>query len=265
MTNYFTIIKRLTFSLKLIDITTFFHLRINRESQYFILSNNRNITDHLIQNSDIGILLNELVKTSICGKISVVFWKRNLNDCFLEKIFKLGIWNGISVALPFKNHIDIFSFASSIDDTKLHGFYLNYFELIKRFIIFFRLKAKKSIEYASQNLYQLSKKIEFYCHSNKKDKIALLKTIRQQSRPKKASIKTVYLKKIFLTEKETIYLNMLLEGKSMRAISEELHVSQRSVKYCLETIKCKTGYNTKIELLIAFLENQTYLPSIHYE
>lgn len=58
---------------------------------------------------------------------------------------------------------------------------------------------------------------------------------------------------------------MLLEGKSMHDIAEELHVSQRSVESCLETIKSKTGYNTKAELLSAFLESQLYLPSINYD
>jgi DNA-binding CsgD family transcriptional regulator len=266
MNNYFKTIKRLASFLSIIEITNFFHLRINRKSQFFILSNNKDIANHLInEGGDIGILLDKLARISICGKISLSIWENYIGDPFLEKMYKLGIWNGVSIALPLNDYIDIFSFASSLKNEKLNNFYLNHLQLIKRFIIFFRLNGRKAIEYASRDLYQLNKKIKLYSQSSNKGRENLINTIRQDTLPRKASIKTVFLKNINLTEKEIIYLIMLLDGKSMPNIAEEIGVSQRSVESCLETIRSKTGYNTKAELLTAFLESQAYQPSIYYD
>lgn len=58
---------------------------------------------------------------------------------------------------------------------------------------------------------------------------------------------------------------MLLAHKSVRSISLELHMSQRSIESCIETIKSKTGFNTKAELLNAFYEKKIFLPSIYYD
>ncbi|WP_218814166.1 helix-turn-helix transcriptional regulator [Rickettsiella endosymbiont of Dermanyssus gallinae] len=251
--------------LEILGITDFFHIRVNKKSQFFILSNNKTITHHLNESRDIGTLLRKTIKTAICGKISVVFWKNYTGDIFLEKIYQLGIWNGISVALPFDDYIDIFSFASNFQTKTLNTFYLNHFGLIKRFIIFFRMKARGLIEHAGQDLYKLNKSIKLYCEANKAEKTAIFNTINQQIFFKKYFIKTVYLKKVNLTEKETLYLVMLLEGKSMSTIAKEIGVSPRSIESCLETIKSKTGYRTKSELLSAFLESHIYQPSINYE
>ncbi len=263
MNNQFRTIHKLASVLKIIDITDFFHLRINRKNQFFILSNNKVIVNYLNEDRNIGILLKKVARSAVCKKIYVAVWKEYADDDFLGKIYKLGIWNGISIALPFNDYIDIFSFASSVKNTELTNFYLNYFRLLKRFIIFFRLKGKKVIEHANQNLCDLSENIELYCQSDKEE-IAIINSIRRQIFPRNVFINTVYLKKITLTKKETSYLIMLLEGKSMVAIANELRVSTRSVESCFEIIKSKTGFRTKAELLNAFLESQIYQPSIYY-
>ncbi len=211
-------------------------------------------------------LLGELVKTCVCGKMSVSLWPNLPNDIFCQKIYKLGIWNGISIALPFNNYIDIFSFASTRKNCSINNFYLNHLRLLKRFIIFFRLKAKKVIELTiNNNLRSLDEKIILYSDKQVDIKLTAVKTLREMISPRKVSIQASYFKKISLTKRETTYLVMLLEGKSMSKIAKELSISQRSVESCLETIKSKTGYNTKTELLSAFLESQIYQPSINYD
>lgn len=107
--------------------------------------------------------------------------------------------------------------------------------------------------------------MQLYSQCNEDEKSAIIANIRQETLPRKAFIKTLYSKKISLTEREVSYLIMLLDGKSMLSIAEELAVSQRSVESCFEIIKSKTGYNTKSELLTAFLESQIYQPSVYYD
>lgn len=266
MNYHFRKVKKLASVLNSLAINTFFHLRINTKSQFFILSNNAGISNHLInEDSNVGILHNKLATTSISGKISIAIWKKYVDDSFLEKIYKMGVWNGISIALPFDDYIDIFSFASSIENKHVNNLYLNHLRLIKRFIIFFRLNAKDTIEYANQHLYQLNNKLELYTQCNEAEKRDLIDNIRKKIQPRKAFIKTLYTKKISLTEREVSYLIMLLDGKSMLSIAEELGISQRSVESCFETIKSKTGYSTKAELLTAFFESQIYQPSVYYD
>lgn len=261
------LVRRLTAILRIIDITTFFYIRINRNSQFFILSDNNNISNYLINKTRcIGEFLGRLTKTSVCGKISVALWPDAPCDHFLYNIYQFGAWNGISVTLAFNDYIDIFSFASSVENSKINNFYLNYIRLIKRFIIFFRLKGKKIIAMANQELCSLNEEIELYASSQlKQEKIIALKDLRTMTPLRKIPIRSTCLKKIFLTQKETKYLLLLLEGKSMRTIAEELHISKRSVESCLNSAKSKTGYGTKIELLAAFLDTHLYQPSVKLE
>ena len=258
-------IQKLTSVLGVLSISTFFHLRVNNKNQFFILSNNIEIMNYLIyEYRNLGTMIEELVQTSICGKLAVMRWRNYVGDSFLEKIYKLGVWNGISVALPFNNYIDIFSFASSLRNKEINNFYVNHLQLLKHFIIYFRLNGRKEIEYANKNLYLLNNKLELYSQDSQRKK-TVVKNFQKEILPKKGCIKTVYSKIINLTEKEVTYLVMLLDGKSMFNIAEELNISQRSVESCFETIKSKTGYDTKAELLTAFLESQIYQPSVYYE
>lgn len=84
--NYYKIVKKLAAALTIIDINTFFQIRINRRNQFFILGNNEEITNYLFnENRDVGTLLSQLSKTAICGKISVAAWTNYNDDTFLKK------------------------------------------------------------------------------------------------------------------------------------------------------------------------------------
>lgn len=199
-------VSKLTSVLQWIDINTFFHIRITRTNQFFILSNNQHIADYFIQeNNSVEIMPITLATTSVCGKISAVYWMNYEHDSFISALRRFGISNGITVALPFNDHIDIFSFASSLENTQLNNFYLNHFRLIKRFIVFFRLKARKIIEHANSHLYSLKNKMVLYSQPTTQDKNATLEALRKIP-PRKASMQATYVEKIDLTEKETTYL-----------------------------------------------------------
>jgi DNA-binding CsgD family transcriptional regulator len=246
-----------------IDISLFLHLRINKQNKFFILSNNNLIKEKIINsNGRIGTMLASLATSSVCGKLSVALWQSYENDFLLEESNKLGIGNGISIALPFHEYIDIFSFASAIDNVKINSFYLNYFWLLKRVIVFYRIKNKRMIESTMHSpMFDLFEKVEFY-NLAISEKSSSMKCIRNKILPREISIKTATSKKIKLSEKETAYLLLLLEGKSAYSIAKELNVSQRSVEHTLDKVKIKTGYASKVELLASFIENQIYQPSI---
>lgn len=259
MNSYLKSIQKFTSVLEIFDINYFFHLRINKQNQFFILSNNKEISSYLEKcENHIGVFLTEIAETSISGKISITFWDQFTEDYFLVKMYQLGICSGISLGVPFDDYIDIYSFASSLTSKKLNNFYLNHLRFLKRFIVYFRINAKKEIQRANKNLFSLHTNIKLYSRSKEDKKVAILHAMSQQALLKEALIKRIYLPKSPLTKKEIICLVMLLAHKSVRSISLELHMSQRSIESCIETIKSKTGFNTKAELLNAFYEKKSF-------
>ena len=72
MNPYLKSIQKFTSVLEIFDINYFFHLRINKQNQFFILSNNKEISSYLEKcENHIGVFLTEIAETSISGKISI--------------------------------------------------------------------------------------------------------------------------------------------------------------------------------------------------
>ncbi len=69
MGNHFKRISKLVSSLNIIGITDFFQLRINKNNQFFILSNNTAITHYLHERRSLGDLFSGLGRRSTYGKI----------------------------------------------------------------------------------------------------------------------------------------------------------------------------------------------------
>ncbi len=173
--NYIKQVQKLSSVLNIIDITTFFHIRVTHENKFFILSSNLNLATYLIKNKNIGDFFTGLIQTAVCGKISATLWPDDNNDHFLKTLQELGICNGISIALPFSNYIDIFSFAANQKNTQIKNFYLNHIRLLKGFIIYFRLKGRKIIEHANKNITsKINHLIQFNQNKNQKEIIAAI-------------------------------------------------------------------------------------------
>lgn len=195
------------------------------------------------------------------GKVSCFLWPSRPNDFFLKKLFNININNGVSVSFRLANYVDVFSFSSN---TENHNFYLNHLNLLKRFIVYFRLKAKNIINDLHYNCPRLlTRKIEFNVEVEDQKAIALEK-FRTQISPRTLILEDD-LKKIKFSPRETQCLFSMLEGKSMNKIAEELGVSQRTVESYLENMKLKTGCITKSKLLADFFKQHLYQPSIYYD
>ena len=258
---YLKEIKKFSSILNIIDIENFFHIRIIDEDNFFILSNNERIISLIYKNNEIGDFFEKIVKKTTSGKISFFLWRSNESDAVLKKILPKKINNGISISLRLFNYVDIFSFSSNIES---HNFYLNHLNLLKRFIIYFRLKAKDVIDDVHHNhAHLLARRIKFNV-ATEDQKTNILENFRKQIPPRKLIIQD-NMQKIRLTPRETQHLFLMLEGKSMRKIAKELGISQRTVESCLESIKLKMGYTTKSRLLADFFEQQLYQPSIYYD
>lgn len=254
-------IKNLSAILNIIEITTFFMIRVTLDGEYFILCNSHDVLRFFNQENDIGDYFSCLAENSIHRKLSINLWPDYGSDESLTKLNGLNICHGLSITYRLCDYIDIFSFATDADNEKIKIFYLNNFQLLKRFIIYFKIKGKLIIEQQVYNALNHSKRSLNFKNDSKNEWADRVKKFQEEMLWHVVISK--HGKKVMLTQKESEYLAHLLEGKSSRKIAEELGVSQRTIEACLENIKFKTGYHTKMQLLSVFLEQYTYLPDIY--
>lgn len=142
-------------------------------------------------------------------------------------------------------------------------FYLRHFGLLKRFIIFFRLKYKEEIEVAANNLLDLKENIKLYSNHDSSKKRKNFAKFNWNTFSIKDCIISANKNTVRLTDREKYYLSGLLEGKNIPVMAKELHISPRTIEASLETLKSKTGYRTRAQLIKAV--KQPYLPKLYYD
>lgn len=241
-------------TLKIIGISDFSYMRVTINNKFFILGSNQEFVNIVNESRLLDTSIKDLLLRSNTEKLSVAFLNGKANTEFKK---------GISIALPFKEHIDVFSFFKDFQSGPEDQFYLRHFGLLKRFIIFFRLNYKKEIELAARNLLDLKETIKLYSGFNQKE-TKNIEYLSQTNVLIKPYLFTANANQIHLTDKEKYYLSGLSEGKNVRVIAKELHMSPRSIESSLEMLKVKTGYRTKSELLKAFIESQ-YQARFYYD
>lgn len=249
-------------TLKLIGISDFIYMRVTTSNKFFVLGSNDEFVKRINESRLLSTSIKKLLLQSKTDKLSVALLNDKTNSPG-KKCNDTKFKTGISIALPFKEYIDIFSFFADLQANQEDLFYLRHFGLLKRFIIFFRLDYKKEIELLARNLLDLKESITLYSGLNKKGAESL-ENLTQTNFPIKSHLFTASANQLHLTDKEKYYLSGLSEGKNIRVIAKELHISPRSIESSLEMLKAKTGYRTKSELLKAFIENQ-YQARFYYD
>ncbi len=254
--NYFKVVKKICNTLKIADISTFIHIRVSRENNFFVLSNNLKIIQYcMYEKAGITEYLTGIINNVSPAKISVCLWPCERAIFLVSALSALKIGNGISIFMPFNDYVDIFSFATDVDNKKIGNFYLNHLKLLKRFIVHYRLKAAHIIDDMNyDHMIKLSRGVNFNNIQNN-NLLSELESFRQKILPEKLIVKQNGKCEITLASKETKYLSLMLEGKSVRRIAEELGVSPKTVESVLQKTKWKTQCDTKIDLLSFLLKN----------
>lgn len=254
--RYLKSMSKVSRALTLINIPTFFHMRVVSGSKFFILSNNRKLLDLFAQEDNaVGDFIENSLHSFSQGKLSVHLWLESSRENFIHQLAKHDIAHGVSLVLYLDNRLDIFSFASSKEREEMRNFYLNHVRLLKRFIVYYKNQAKK-ILLAMEQHYRTGTGLDVLLEQkSQKDKHIATYQLKSALRPHQLIIKNKLNAIIQLTIKETLYLQHYLEGKSVRQIAEQLYVSPRTIESCLENLKYKTGCYSKHELLSLLFEN----------
>ena len=164
--------------------------------------------------------------------------------------------NGIQILEKSENYYELFIFVSKYSNN-ITSFCINHFEILERFILYFREQGAGLIQAHERNkiivphhdpeykkfLQQAAKNI----YANEND----LKSVYNELKLKKYPI-IHNDKKIYLTPKEVHCIKHLAAGNSWKEIGNILQVSSRTVETHLENAKNKLGVYSKPQLLKAF-------------
>lgn len=70
-------------------------------------------------------------------------WPKNTKDPLLDALHQYNIWHGCNIYIPNIDYIEVFSFASTIDNENIQNFYINNIDLLRAFIICFKEQTKE--------------------------------------------------------------------------------------------------------------------------
>jgi LuxR family quorum-sensing system transcriptional regulator SolR len=162
-----------------------------------------------------------------------------------------NIWNSLIIYKKFLDYGDVWYFGTTRDNTEILNYYMNNIDIFKNFIVYFKNKLSDIIEpYEPTKLIVSKIKLQKYANDDEKTR-QLLHTLK---------IKSYHLKDdIYLSQREKECLSHLSTGKTMKEIARIINISPRTVESYINTIKKKTGFNTKSNLIKMFYGATNYL------
>lgn len=174
------------------------------------------------------------------------FWSSNsiMSKAFIDSKNLFGIDNKFEITTDLEDYWEIVSFGSNIGNNDIINLYLNHQELLINFKYFFLEKMHKIIELSSQkiNLINIDIKLNNIRHSNE---------LGEFSKLMQSDMKRVYLPngEDYLTKQELKCLLMSFQNNSSVEIAQGLGISEKTVRYYLDSVKIKFNESTKAGLL----------------
>lgn len=167
---------------------------------------------------------------------------------------RFGIDHGITIVKPNKQFCDFFYFGSTVGNEAINNFYLMNLDILERFILYFKDRAKDIIAKALKNKISLCRHDQNLSQDLKK--LYQHKTLPREEKEK--FILATEIKKYRFIE-GALHANIspreldcavrLLKGKSATLIAEELALSARTVEVHLGNLKSKLNCVNKADLI----------------
>ena len=224
-------------------ISYFDYARVYYDGKSFILSTDLNYVNYFVNH--------EAYKNTPPPLITPGqhLWQGYIDLDFLQDVrVEFNYDNGITIIKKNLTYEEIYNFASASKNRHVLNLYLNQFDLLDRFLSFFRDKAKKLIEDAirkpivtintdsfnqvSQFDHQYLDLYEFFNDN----------TIQPDDKPLSQN-------SFRFTKKESECLVHLIKGHSAKMIARDLNISYRTVEVHIDNLRKKTGSRNRVELL----------------
>lgn len=181
-------------------------------------------------------------KILLCSLFEDNLMLKNMKDEF-------NIDHGILVCKQYPDYCEWYTFAGDKDNPQLLHYYLNHFDELIQFILYFKNKAKDIIKRAEKEDFQLPKptgKNKLLTHETATKALLQTRTALDIGSKKIIELSTGLIE---FSKRESQCLALLQKGYSAKLTADTLHISQRTVEGHLQRIYEKLGCHSKDELI----------------
>jgi hypothetical protein len=227
---------------------TFFSYKLSVDDQFIFLTNNYDWLKNCIDKNYVAFL------PVFQPEHDTILWDAINKDNRIMIIcddarFNYNIDHGFTIIKSSENREEHFNFATTRDNYEINNFYLQHREILERFILYFRDKAKKIIEIALNHAINLKDlgfiknslaKAEFYREIDHFIENTQLKTIQIPINEEIIDIN--------YTLAHTAYY--YLQGLSYKEIARVMYVSIKTVEARMAKLRKLTETNNKSELIL---------------
>lgn len=176
---------------------------------------------------------------------------------FFDARTYFNIDNGITIIEKQLDSCDFYYFGTTTNNSSIVNFYLNYIDLLKRFILYFKDRANLIIKRANENRIILPNHFEQH-ESPDNNETYVLESFKKEFL-KETAIKNLRLtgdlEGELLTNKQLGCIIHLIEGKTAKEIAKILGVSYRTIEGHITKLKTRFNCHTKTELISKLLKN----------
>jgi DNA-binding CsgD family transcriptional regulator len=234
------------------QITNFSYLKFYSDGSVVNLSTDINLIGYRFEeNIKYKILFEAQLKNDDLDKPYMYFWPNQVDSQLLGALHSFDIWNGCNIYIPKNNEIEVFSFSSSTKTQDLNNFYINNFNFLTKFIIYF--KSHLDIDRTTCNS-KIQTDIIFPSIVLDETKI-----FNQTSKDFSWGAKKINIAKgIDLTHKEIECCYHLSNGLSFKSIANVLALSPRTVETHINNVKIKANCTTK-DSLIGYINQKKWI------
>lgn len=179
-------------------------------------------------------------------------------------------WNSIDLYVRAKNYVDVGHFASTRNNTKALDFYINNLPLLHEYLFQFTQRFQEEINLFYSN-YDLSLLTETISDNKSVPPVnqdlfsANTNLYTRECAVKKSATKVpLYFgsTKVYLSLRETQCMFYLSRGKTSKEIAKSLDISPRTVETYLNSVRLKTGIQSKSTLLDIFFDNSSRITTM---
>lgn len=159
-----------------------------------------------------------------------------------------NINSGISIIKKIDRDHEYFNFGTSKSSAYIYKFYFNHIDILKRFVVYFKIKAAHLIDKSyDHKLFIPSSSLPLFPHDQDLETASLLQFIENTAIQKYPVCYNGINSYISHRQLECLYF--LSQGLSAKEIALKLFISFRTVEKHLQLLKEEYSLNTKADLL----------------
>lgn len=160
---------------------------------------------------------------------------------------KFNIYNGITIIEPSKEYTELYYFGTTVENVGIINLYITKFDILQRFILYFKDKAHVLISEANRHLIHLPEAQTIQSPSDELTDDPIIQSFLNET-----TVNRVFLSDesdVYLTNREATCLYLLLLNNTAKKIGKTLNISPRTVETYLESVKMKLNVDTKKDLI----------------